>query len=120
MRRLLIVVMAVALLAATPSVAHAYYLSKSEARAEAKHFVREHVKKRAWSWATYWSVERAYKCSRATPSIVECDFQMVDEEDVDEDGSYYGCDDTVRVRATRRWFYATYPYDADCGYNWTD
>ena len=123
MRKILAATMAASAISCAgtvPATASASYLYKSEARSEAKHFVKERVNQRKWSWATWWWVEPATKCSRRTSSVVECDFQLVDEEDVDEDGTYYGCEDTVRIRETPRYYYATYPFNADCDYGWTD
>ena len=106
--------------AVVASSASAATLTKREARWEARHFVKERVNEREFSWVTYWHVEPAYKCARVTDRVVECDFDMVDESDVDGDGYEWGCADTVRVRESRRFDWASYSSSPDCGYYYSD
>src|SRR4051794_4716961 len=106
MRVVIVSAVLLAIFVAAPASAHAMYLSKGEARGEAKYFVGERMKRRAYEAYDTWFVERGSRCSRVNSLIVECDFQYVDEDDTDDDGTYYGCEDTVRIRETRTQYLA--------------
>lgn len=110
----------VVVLFAMTATATAATLTKREARGQAKHFVSERVNEREFSWVTFWQVEPAYRCARITDRVVKCDFDLVDETDLDEYGYEWGCADTVRVRETRRYYWASFSLSPDCGYYYSE
>lgn len=118
MRRPVVLALTITLLLPATASATTVSLSKREARREAVYFVKERANERDWSWATWYDVEPAYKCSRTNARIVWCDFDLVDETDMDDDGYVYGCADSVRIRETRTHYYAKFSPNPDCGYYW--
>lgn len=120
MRRTVAATLVAGLLLTAPATADAITLGKREARAVALDILEERFNERRFNWVTWWDVEPARKCSRRGPRTMLCDFQYIDENDVDEEGYMYGCEDTIRVRESSESYWYSFPQRPDCGYWWTE
>ncbi len=93
------------LLAASASSASALYLTKPEARTQVKYFVHERALR--YNWPTGEWTEPASRCSRSGPLTVVCDYELYDDNRVDDAANrQYGCTGNIRIHEDWRWYYA--------------
>jgi hypothetical protein len=95
-----------ALALAGPANADAAYLSKERAKAKTSE-VASHLYLNL-DWATDWSVEPSYGCTRRATNVVDCEYAIYDEVEGIE------CWDVVRSRLAGGRVWTFFPRKADC------
>ncbi len=107
--------LALAVPAAAPAAG--VHLTKKEARRVAVSFIETEMQNMPdWSDERDFSVDSPRACVRKRATVVECGYAIWDPAAVDDEGGMYGCEDTIRIRETRRRYLRSYPYEPDCGF----
>ncbi len=102
-----------------PAIAPAagVYLAKKEARRVAVSFIVTEMQNMPdWSDERDYSVDSPRACVRKRATVVECGYAIWDPAVVDDEGRMYGCEDTIRIRETRRRYLRSYPYEPVRGF----